>query len=56
MKNMRKFIITSVLCLCAIVSASAQTKTITGNVTGSDGEILTGATLVTGGAAMHSLK
>jgi len=55
MKNMRKFIITSVLCLCAIVSASAQTKTITGNVTGSDGEILTGATLVTGGGQLCTL-
>lgn len=51
MQNIRKFILASVLCLCAIVSASAQTKTITGNVTGSDGEILTGATLVTGGGS-----
>lgn len=36
---------------CAIVSASAQNKTVTGTVTGSDGEILTGATLVTGGGS-----
>ena len=35
--------------MCAIFSASAQNKDITGTVTGSDGEILTGATLVTGG-------
>lgn len=33
--------------MCTIVIASAQSKNITGTVTGSDGEILTGATLVT---------
>ena len=48
---MKKLIIVALSLMCAIVSASAQTKTITGNVTGSDGEILTGATLVTGGGS-----
>lgn len=47
MLNLRKFILAFTLSLCAIVSAHAQSRTITGKVTGSDGEILAGATLVT---------
>ena len=47
MLNIRKFIIIAIASVCAIASASAQSKNVTGNVTGSDGEILTGATLVT---------
>lgn len=47
MLNIRKFILVLALSLCAIVSAHAQSRTITGKVTGSDGEILAGATLVT---------
>lgn len=47
-----KKLLTAVLTLiCSIVIASAQSKTVSGNVTGSDGEILTGATLVTGGGS-----
>ena len=46
MQNIRKFILVLVACATALV-ANAQTKTVTGKVTGSDGEILTGATLVT---------
>ena len=34
-------------CVCSAVSVHAQTKAVTGKVSGSDGEILTGATLVT---------
>ena len=47
MLNIRKIIIIAIASACAIASASAQSKNVTGNVTGSDGEILTGATLVT---------
>ena len=47
MQNIRKFILALLASACAIVSASAQSKDITGTVSGSDGEILTGATLVT---------
>ena len=47
MQNIRKFILIAIASVCAIVSASAQSKNVTGTVTGSDGEILTGATLVT---------
>lgn len=47
MQNIRKFILIAVASVCAIASASAQSKNVTGTVTGSDGEILTGATLVT---------
>ena len=36
-------------CVCSAVSVHAQTKAVTGKVSGSDGEILTGATLVTAG-------
>ena len=46
---MKKLIIVALSLMCAIFSASAQNKDITGTVTGSDGEILTGATLVTAG-------
>ena len=46
MQNIRKFILVLVACATAL-AANAQTKTVTGKVTGSDGEILTGATLVT---------
>ena len=46
MQNIRKFILALVICASAI-AANAQTKTVTGTVSGSDGEILTGATLVT---------
>ena len=48
MQTLRKFIVILSL-FCIAISASAQNKTITGTVTGSDGEILTGATLVTDG-------
>ena len=46
MQNIRKFILVLVACAAAL-AANAQTKTVTGKVSGSDGEILTGATLVT---------
>ncbi len=46
MQNIRKFFLALVVCASAI-AANAQTKTVTGTVSGSDGEILTGATLVT---------
>ena len=46
MQNIRKFILVLVACASALV-ANAQSKTVTGTVSGSDGEILTGATLVT---------
>ena len=46
MQNRRKFILVLVACAAAL-AANAQTKTVTGKVSGSDGEILTGATLVT---------
>ena len=46
MQNIRKFILVLVAC-AAVLAANAQTKTVTGKVSGSDGEILTGATLVT---------
>ena len=46
MQNIRKFILVLVACASAL-AANAQTKTVTGKVSGSDGEILTGATLVT---------
>lgn len=49
MNSLKKFAAVIAVLLCAIVSASAQNKQVTGVVTGSDGEILTGATLVTGG-------
>ena len=46
MQNIRKFILVLVACASALV-ANAQSKTVTGTVSGSDGEILAGATLVT---------
>ena len=46
MQNIRKFILVLVACASALV-ANAQSKTVTGKVSGSDGEILAGATLVT---------
>ena len=46
---MRKLLIILLACVCSAVSVHAQTKTVTGKVSGSDGEILTGATLVTAG-------
>ena len=46
MQNIRKFILVLVACASALV-ANAQNKTVTGKVSGSDGEILAGATLVT---------
>ena len=46
MQNIRKFILVLVACASAL-AASAQNKTVTGKVSGSDGEILAGATLVT---------
>ena len=49
MQNLKKYILVFIASACAIVSASAQSKTVTGKVSGSDGEILTGATLVTVG-------
>ena len=51
MQNIRKFILAVLASACAIVSASAQSKDVTGKVTGSDGEVLAGATLVTGGGS-----
>ena len=50
MQNLRKFILTVVASLGTLFVASAQNN-ITGNVKGSDGEILTGATLVTAGGS-----
>ena len=47
MQTLRKLTIAILSMFCIAVSAFAQNKTITGTVTGSDGEILTGATLVT---------
>lgn len=47
MQNLKKYILVILASVCTIVSASAQSKTVTGTVSGSDGEILTGATLVT---------
>jgi len=44
---MRKLLIILLACVCSAVSVHAQTKAVTGKVSGSDGEILTGATLVT---------
>lgn len=52
MNSLKKFAAVIAVLLCAIVSASAQNKQVTGVVTGSDGEILTGATLVTGGGEL----
>ena len=49
MQTLRKLTIVILSMFCVAVSAFAQNKTITGTVTGSDGEILTGATLVTAG-------
>ena len=49
MENIRKSILTVLFTFCAIVIANAQT--VTGTVKGSDGEILTGATLVAGGGS-----
>ena len=49
MQTLRKLTIAILSMFCIAVSAFAQNKTITGTVTGSDGEILTGATLVTTG-------
>lgn len=49
MQTLRKLTIVILSMFCIAVSAFAQNKTITGTVTGSDGEILTGATLVTAG-------
>ena len=46
---MRKLLIILLACVCSAVSVHAQTKAVTGKVSGSDGEILTGATLVTAG-------
>ena len=46
MQNIRKFILVLVACASAL-AANAQSKTVTGTVSGSDGEILAGATLVT---------
>ena len=46
MQNIRKFILVLVACASAL-AANAQSKTVTGKVSGSDGEILAGATLVT---------
>ena len=46
MQNIRKFILVLVACASAL-AANAQNKTVTGKVSGSDGEILAGATLVT---------
>lgn len=46
---MKKLLIILLACVCSAVSVHAQTKTVTGKVSGSDGEILTGATLVTAG-------
>lgn len=47
-----KRIITAFLCIaCAFAGISAQNKALlTGKVSGSDGEILTGAAIVAGGA------
>ena len=50
MQNLRKFILTVVASLGTLFVASAQNN-ITGTVKGSDGEILTGATLVTAGGS-----
>ena len=49
MENIRKSILTVLFTFCAIVISNAQT--VTGTVKGSDGEILTGATLVAGGGS-----
>ena len=48
MNIIRKFITIVAATVCAIVSANAQAGKITGTVTGSDGYVLTGATLVAG--------
>ena len=47
MLNIKKIILVLIASVCAVVSAQAQSKEVTGTVAGSDGEILTGATLVT---------
>lgn len=47
MQNSKKYMLAVLAFFCSIVLASAQSKNITGKVSGSDGEVLTGATLVT---------
>lgn len=46
MKRLSSTIALLALCLCSGLTASAQTRTVSGSVKGSDGEILAGATIL----------
>ncbi|MBE6232059.1 MAG: SusC/RagA family TonB-linked outer membrane protein [Bacteroidales bacterium] len=55
MLNLRKPILVFIAFMCAIVCMKAQNTTISGTVTGSDGYVLTGATLITDGGGSYAL-